>query len=156
MQDQYKDRVARLRVPPATDEGEAVLHEVVIGRNGDGAWGVSRYEGPHYQNHTKLTREAGCSNLLVVKIEDEIYWETYNTATTPRPLLRAAAVRAAPCCPCCSVCSAATTATTGRTAHASRVRCHQRPDAKRQDPSLMLKRRCNLVMRAYATSVRPH
>ena len=58
-----------LRVP-IREEGEALIYAAVIGRDEDGKWGVRRYEGPHTQNATKLTREAGCANLLSVRIEE--------------------------------------------------------------------------------------
>ena len=58
-----------LRVP-VREEGEALIYTAVIGRDEDGKWGVRRYEGPHAQNATKLTREAGCANLLSVRIEE--------------------------------------------------------------------------------------
>ena len=60
----------RLHVP-SLKEGEAQLYTVIVGRTDDGGWGISRLEGPHRQNATKLTREAGCENLLVVKVEDD-------------------------------------------------------------------------------------
>ena len=61
---------SRLHVP-SLREGEAQLYTVVVGRTDDGGWGISRLEGPHRQNATKLTREVGCENLLVVKVEDD-------------------------------------------------------------------------------------
>ena len=59
----------RLHVP-SLKEGEAQLYTVIVGLT-DGRWGIVRLEGPHRQNATKLTREAGCENLLVVKVEDD-------------------------------------------------------------------------------------
>jgi hypothetical protein len=55
---------------PIIEKNEALMYTVIIGRGADGAWGVRRYEGPHAQTQTKLTREVGCANLLSVKIEE--------------------------------------------------------------------------------------
>lgn len=54
---------------PKVEPGVAWLYTAVIGCDEHGTWGLRRLEGPYRQNATKLTREAGCANLLVVKAE---------------------------------------------------------------------------------------
>lgn len=55
---------------PTREAGEALIYTAIIGRDVGGEWCVRRYDGPHTQNATKLTREAGCANLLSIRIEE--------------------------------------------------------------------------------------
>lgn len=65
----HTPELPRLRVP-SKEPGDALLYTAIVGRDGDQGWRLVRLDGPHRQNASKLTREAGCDNLLIVKIEE--------------------------------------------------------------------------------------